>query len=115
MDREILFIAKRKDNGKWIEGDYCKIPNPNIVFYNKDNEVDAVEVIPETVGQYTGMSIDGVKTFEGDILGGKYFKGVVKFIGGQWFVIDGNSGFVTLNYAITEDYYIKVIGNIHDK
>ena len=24
MNREILFKAKRKDNGEWVEGYYCK-------------------------------------------------------------------------------------------
>ena len=28
MNREILFKAKRKDNGEWVEGQYVYITNP---------------------------------------------------------------------------------------
>ena len=37
MNREILFKAKRKDNGKWVEGyyvyDYCK--NIHLILRNE--------------------------------------------------------------------------------
>ena len=75
--REILFRGKRVLNGQWVKGDFC---GPcNIVFTDvgydeclKCNDVPIVydcEVLPETVGQYTGMvDRNGTKIFEHDIM-----------------------------------------------
>lgn len=75
--REILFTGKRKDNGEWVQGDF--LSPCNIVFLK--NGYDAVlgkddcpvcndyEVIPETVGEYTGLlDKNSNKIFEGHIL-----------------------------------------------
>lgn len=75
MDREILFRAKRADDGKWIEGLPTYDVNGNLAefdVYNGFSDCDVIEIDSETVCQYTGLcDKNGVKIFEGDILQGK--------------------------------------------
>src|SRR5699024_3730781 len=74
--REILFKAKRIDNGEWVEGYYvhanktlCK-NDVHAIFNGCDLSVAAEnEVDPETICQYTGLTdSNGVKIFEGDFV-----------------------------------------------
>lgn len=116
--REILFRGKNK-YGKWYYGYYLDgTPVSWIeVVDRKKKDTECPTVIPETVGQYTGLTDkNGKRIFEGDIV-----------------LIDGSDiGHVeyTEKYAMFEGVFgdfredfqfwvtqypdILVIGNIHD-
>ena len=75
--REILFRGKRTDNGEWVEGDllhrYWVRGNTffqtAIRYKIKGLYSFPIEVLPETIGQFTGMhDKTGEKIFEGDLI-----------------------------------------------
>lgn len=77
-----LCRAKRKDNNEWLYGYvYCIAENKwYIVPEGSDSISCSVEVIPETVGRFTGTKDEnGAMIFEGDICEIEGYIGTIEF------------------------------------
>lgn len=121
--RKILFRGKQADNGEWVLSVNLiqKYRNGMIKVYFPDGIETSyyVEVIPETVGQYTGLTDkNGTKIFEGDILHTPNNSNCT-----LWYVDYKNTAFCcnqgNANYSCVLDEfmqysYVRIIGNIHD-
>lgn len=124
MNREILFKAKRKDNGKWIEGYYQRRYDDfgnieHLIFYSKSPVVwGYVEIDETTLCQYTGEpDKKGNKLWENDevLIHAENLKG--KYVC-FWDECNFEYGFKNekesfgIAYISSKD--VEVIGNVFD-
>ena len=129
--REILFRGKRLDNGEWIDGmlfdgEHFAVIADKIMQSDWHPTIDnflifGKQVIPETVGQYTGLNDKNAKKiFEHDILKAydpldkRYFIGVVKYFDASFYICDTNSVPCYFGEYSFTDFEVEVIGNIYD-
>ena len=127
--REIKFRGKRVDNGEWIYGYLFMIIGKAyilrgvcVVSDGSEPMPNMYEVIPETVGQFTGLlDKHGRKIFEGDIVvtcpsplsisdGGDISKRLVVNL---WVFTDMCLTAMYRKSSKREKFY-KIVGNIHE-
>lgn len=114
--RQIIFRGKRKDNGEWVYGYLVEMFGVlNII--GKDNENIVYEIIPETVGQFTGMyDKSNNKIFGGDIV--KCLSLEYGYVNKEVYYSEGKGKFVLhscgTDYEFDEYINVEVVGNIYD-
>ena len=134
--REILFKAKRIDNGEWLEGvpvdvtpltcfssDSVKkeivMVRAGFADWGMPRGIEGASVDPETVCQYTGITDrNGVKIFEGDIISYNGSHKTVLYdtsLRIPCFTTGIGSGSSTPMHPYKLGKRCVVIGNIHDK
>lgn len=120
--REILFRGKHSEKSRWDHGDLY-IDHGKVYIGSRDMMQGVRvygEVIPDTVGQYTGLTDKhGTKIFEGDIvrldIAGIIFNAVCKFHSGSFGLVWHYMG-ADRWQAFTSICHVEyeVIGNMHD-
>lgn len=114
--RRILFRGKNLF-GKWIEGDLIQY-----IIYGKMHiarnswGAGGQEVVPETVGQYTGLTdTNGNKIFEGDIVWDSCNEDYGKV---EWY--NDMAKFIITYSTFTVDFdsvygeELEIVGNVYD-
>lgn len=123
MNDRYLFRGKRKDNNEWVTGDLMQWSDGTIRICVESgvDEKTTVTVIPETVGQCTGLKDENGKLiFEGDIVKGLFNFGleimsVCTFKDGAFGLTAKQCGAYHFSaFTSLWEVQYEVIGNIHD-
>ena len=126
--REIFFKAKRKDNGKWVEGYYQKrydlLGNEEHLIFHADSYTvwEYAEIDPETLCQFTGMTDkNGVRIWKNDIVeawsqGSRAIGTVKQRVDGLWIMSPAwqNHEFWELKPNSNGETTVEVLGDAFD-
>lgn len=140
MAREILFKAKRMDNGEWLEGFVFETNDNSYIAYNGQFDDDLflspsnifIRVDKNTICQYTGLTDkNGKKIWENDVVKKHFYTdydayanseeyvGKVEYLDFAWCItFEENKHkcvypiFMAVEFKDAE--YYEVIGNIFD-
>lgn len=122
--REIKFRGKMVEDNEWIFGYYVLTHDSHrIIYEDYEGFYCEDEVIPESVGQYTGLrDKNGREIYEGDIVEQELlgnvpldfgsFIGVVKFIDGTYMIENAEGTFGVELFSETNPN--EAIGNIFE-
>lgn len=116
MNREILFKAKRIDNGEWVEGDLERTKYDDVIWIVDVRGEKCYRCDSDTICQYIGLTDkNDKKIWENDIVELPDEEG---YFTCKWeedaarFVMNGDG--LTVNFDNYWSYQTEVAGNIFD-